>query len=51
MVGEGKVLTLNQTDAGERLIEAQQRMMAAVAQRDYRKRTAEEIAPLSLALR
>lgn len=51
VVGEGKVLTLDQADAGERLVDAQQRMMAAVPKRDYRKRTADEITPLSLALR
>lgn len=48
---EGNVLTLNQADAGESLVEAQHRMMAAVPQREYRKRTAEEIPPLSLELR
>lgn len=50
VVGEGRVLTLDQADAGARLIEAQQRMIAAVPQRDYRKRSAEEISPLSLRL-
>lgn len=48
VVGEGKVLTLDQASAGERLTEAQQRMMAAVPQRDYKQRTADEISPLSL---
>jgi cytosine/adenosine deaminase-related metal-dependent hydrolase len=51
VVREGKVLTLDQASAGERLTEAQQRMMAAVPQRDYKGRSAEEISPLSLPLR
>lgn len=34
--------------AAERLTAAQQRMMAAVPQRDYKGRTAEQISPLSL---
>ncbi len=50
VVSEGRVLTLDQADAGGRLAEAQQRMIAAVPQRDYRKRSAEEISPLSLRL-
>ena len=51
VVREGEVLTLDHASAGERLIEAQQRMIAAVPGRDYRKRKAEEISPLSLAER
>ena len=50
VVGEGKVLTLDQATAGERLAEAQRRMLAAAPSRDYRSRTAEEIVPLSLPL-
>ena len=48
VVAEGKVLTLDQTGAGERLTEAQLRMMAAVPARDYKGRSADEITPLSL---
>jgi cytosine/adenosine deaminase-related metal-dependent hydrolase len=48
VVQDGKVLTLDQPGAAERLAEAQARMMAAAPQRDYRGRTADEIAPLSL---
>jgi 5-methylthioadenosine/S-adenosylhomocysteine deaminase len=48
VVGGGRVLTLDHGDAAGRLVEAQQRMMAKVPERDYRHRTADEIAPLSL---
>jgi 5-methylthioadenosine/S-adenosylhomocysteine deaminase len=48
VVSEGKVLTLDQEDAGHRLIEGQRRMCEAVPKRDYRGRSAEEISPLSL---
>ena len=48
VVAEGRVLTLDQADAAERLTEAQGRMMAAVRQRDYKGRSADEITPLSL---
>jgi cytosine/adenosine deaminase-related metal-dependent hydrolase len=48
VVAEGRVLTLDQADAARRLAEAQARMMAAVPERDYRRRSAEAIAPLSL---
>jgi cytosine/adenosine deaminase-related metal-dependent hydrolase len=48
VVQDGKVLTLDQRGAAERLAEAQARMMAAAPQRDYRGRTTDEIAPLSL---
>jgi hypothetical protein len=44
------VLTLNQAEAGERLKEAQVRMPAAVPQRDYKSRSADDIVPLSLPL-
>ncbi len=50
VVSEGRVLTLDYAGAAERLTTAQQRMMAAVPQRDYRGRTAEQISPLSLPL-
>ena len=48
VVADGKVLTLDQNDAAERLGRAQQRMLDAASQRDYRGRSAEEISPLSL---
>ena len=50
VVGDGKVLTLNHADAAARLTEAQARMMANTPNLDYKNRTADEIAPLSLAL-
>jgi 5-methylthioadenosine/S-adenosylhomocysteine deaminase len=50
VVAEGKVLTLDQADAVHRLYRAQQRMLDAAPQRDYRGRNAEEIVPLSLPL-
>jgi cytosine/adenosine deaminase-related metal-dependent hydrolase len=50
VVAEGKVLTLDQAAAGERLVRAQQRMLDAAPRRDYRGRSAEEIVPLSLPL-
>ena len=50
VVAEGKVVTLDQAAAGERLVEAQRCMLAAAPNRDYRNRTAEEIVPLSLPL-
>ena len=48
IVADGVVTTLDHRGAGARLIEAQQRMMALTPQRDYRGRSADEIAPLSL---
>ncbi len=48
VVESGKVLTMNQIDAGRRLAEAQQRMLDHVPDVDYRKRSAAEITPLSL---
>src|SRR5207253_7451861 len=48
MVAEGKVLTLDQAAAGDRLVRAQRRMLEAAPRRDYRGRSAEEIVPLSL---
>ena len=48
VVADGQVTTLDHQGAGERLIEAQQRMMASTPRRDYRGRTADEVAPLTL---
>jgi 5-methylthioadenosine/S-adenosylhomocysteine deaminase len=48
VVADRRVLTLDQTDAADRLAAAQARMEAAAPQRDYLRRRAEEIAPLSL---
>jgi len=48
VVAGGRVLTLDHAGAAERLARAQERMLAAVPARDYRGRSAEEIAPLSL---
>jgi cytosine/adenosine deaminase-related metal-dependent hydrolase len=48
VVAAGKVLTMDQADAAERLTEAQQRMMSMVPQHDYLRRTADQITPLSL---
>jgi cytosine/adenosine deaminase-related metal-dependent hydrolase len=48
IVADGKVTTLDHNGAAERLAEAQARMMAATPGRDYRGRTADEIAPLTL---
>ena len=50
VVEAGRVLTLDQAAAGARLREAQQRMEALAPSRDYRRRTADEITPLSLPL-
>src|SRR6185437_13629602 len=48
VVADGRVVTLDQTAAGARLRAAQQRMEALAPSRDYRRRSAAEIAPLSL---
>ena len=48
VVADGRVLTLDQAAACARLRTAQQRMEEAAPSRDYRRRTAIEIAPLSL---
>jgi cytosine/adenosine deaminase-related metal-dependent hydrolase len=48
VVRDFTVLTLDQTDAAGRLADAQARMLAAAAKRDYKRRSAEEISPLSL---
>jgi 5-methylthioadenosine/S-adenosylhomocysteine deaminase len=50
IVANGKVMTLDQTDAAERLADAQRRMLEAAPSRDYRGRSAEKITPLSLTL-
>jgi cytosine/adenosine deaminase-related metal-dependent hydrolase len=51
VLAQGRVLTLDPAQAAERLGEAQRRMMAAVPQRDFRGRSAEDITPLSLRLK
>jgi 5-methylthioadenosine/S-adenosylhomocysteine deaminase len=48
IVADGRVLTLDQADAGRRLVEAQRRMLEIAPRRDYRGRSAEQISPLSL---
>jgi cytosine/adenosine deaminase-related metal-dependent hydrolase len=48
VVANGKVTTLDHHAAAERLTEAQLRMMATTPKRDYRGRSADEIAPLTL---
>jgi cytosine/adenosine deaminase-related metal-dependent hydrolase len=48
VVENRRVLTLDRARALGELAEAQRRMIDAVPQRDYRKRRAEDIAPLSL---
>jgi 5-methylthioadenosine/S-adenosylhomocysteine deaminase len=50
VVAQGKVLTLDQHDAADRLAGAQERMLEAAPRRDFRGRNAEEISPLSLPL-
>jgi cytosine/adenosine deaminase-related metal-dependent hydrolase len=50
VVRDFAVATLDLASAAEELAEAQARMIAAVPSRDYRKRTADEITPLSLPL-
>jgi cytosine/adenosine deaminase-related metal-dependent hydrolase len=50
VVADGRVLTLDREAALGRLHEGQRRMLDAVPGRDYRGRTAEQIAPLSLPL-
>jgi 5-methylthioadenosine/S-adenosylhomocysteine deaminase len=50
IVAEGKVLTLDQLGAADRLAGAQRRMLEAAPRRDYRRRKAEEISALSLPL-
>ncbi|MEO7854612.1 MAG: amidohydrolase family protein, partial [Rubrivivax sp.] len=50
VVANGKVLTLDQADAADRLREAQQRALAAVPRNDYAGRTADQLSPRSLPL-
>jgi len=50
VVQNRRVLTLDHASALEGLAQAQRRMEASVPERDYRKRKADEIAPLSLPL-
>jgi cytosine/adenosine deaminase-related metal-dependent hydrolase len=50
VVADFKVITLDQATAGVRVEEAQARMLAAVRQRDYKARSADDIVPLSLPL-
>jgi cytosine/adenosine deaminase-related metal-dependent hydrolase len=48
VVADGQVLTLDQAAAGSRLRAGQERMEARSSARDYRRRRADEITPLSL---
>jgi 5-methylthioadenosine/S-adenosylhomocysteine deaminase len=48
VVADRRVLTMNQQAAGGKLRAAQERMEALAPSRDYRKRAASEITPLSL---
>jgi 5-methylthioadenosine/S-adenosylhomocysteine deaminase len=50
IVADGRVTTMDQPAAGAKLRAAQERMEALAPQRDYRRRRAEEITPLSLPL-
>src|SRR5437763_2691520 len=50
VVADGRVTTMDQAAAGAKLRAAQERMEALAPQRDYRRRTAAEITPLSLPL-
>jgi 5-methylthioadenosine/S-adenosylhomocysteine deaminase len=50
VVADHKVLTMNQEDAASRLAAAQRRMLEATPRRDYRRRSAEQVSPLSLSL-
>jgi 5-methylthioadenosine/S-adenosylhomocysteine deaminase len=48
VVADGKVTTLDHQGAAERLVGLQERMMTLTPGRDYRGRTADQIAPLTL---
>lgn len=48
VVAGGKVTTLDHKGAGERLTGAQEKMMKLTPSHDYRHRTADEIAPMTL---
>ncbi len=50
VVRDGRVTTLDRADALERLADAQARMMREVPGRDFRGRSADEIAPLTLSI-
>jgi cytosine/adenosine deaminase-related metal-dependent hydrolase len=50
VVADGRVLTMDQAGAAQRLGDAQQRMLEAAPGRDYLRRSAAEITPLSLPL-
>jgi len=50
VVADGQVTTMDEAGACARLRAAQQRMEALAPSRDYRRRSAAEIAPLSLPL-
>jgi 5-methylthioadenosine/S-adenosylhomocysteine deaminase len=50
IVAAGKVVTLDQAEAGQRLADAQRRMLETALRRDYRGCSAEQISPLSLPL-
>jgi hypothetical protein len=51
VVADGRVTTMDQAAAGAKLCAAQERMETLAPQRDYRHRSAAEIAPLSLPVR
>ncbi len=51
LVVGGKVVTMDQADAGRRLADAQRRMLEMAPRHDYRGRNAEQISPLSLPFR
>jgi cytosine/adenosine deaminase-related metal-dependent hydrolase len=51
IVADGRVTTMDQAAASAKLRAAQERMEALAPQRDYRHRSAAEIAPLSLPVR
>ena len=51
VVAEGKVLALDPVEAACRLDLAQRRMLDKAPRRDYRRRSAAEITPLSLTLK
>jgi 5-methylthioadenosine/S-adenosylhomocysteine deaminase len=50
IVADGRVTTLDHAGAAERLADAQARMMMATPRRDYRGRSADDVAPLTLPL-
>ena len=50
VLGDGRVLTLDQEEAAAHLTVAQQRIMDRVPARDYKGRTAHEVSPLTLPL-